>query len=191
MAGKRGGADDKPDTGDYDKFIAGLAEEAGTDPAGATKRIVALMGTWAADAEGRSTKHADERVSAMEAKMSSLLEQIGIKVEQLDPAYQKDKAVIDSLVKKGMTVKAAREWVAELEGSEDAPLQRVKPPLGAPAGGGNGGAATSTKGWALSAKEKAEWKQGGLTDKDIADYELERKGEWEAEQAERARKEQS
>ena len=186
----------KPDDGkatndDYDKYIAQLAEEATTDPAGATKKIVALMGKWTADAEQRSTKHAETRLSTLETRMASLLDQVQQSVERLDPAYQKDKAVIDSLVAKGMSLKAAREWVADLEGRDDAPLQRPRPPAGPPAGGGKGGGGGWAQPWALSAKEKAAMKtDDGFTDADIAGYELERKQEYEKELAEKARREQ-
>ena len=161
----------QPTNEDYDKFISQLGEEFQSNPAEATKKLVGMTGSWLSDVERKTTKYSDDKVSVLEGRLANIQSML----EKLDPAYVKDKELIDELVDGGMSQAAAKKFVAKLD-SPDAPVQRSRPPL-SPTGNRQGSAPVQY----FTAKDRAEAKAEGLSDEDIANLEAEYKTNYELE----------
>lgn len=172
-----------PSENDYDKFVDGLGEEFIQSPKEALKKLLGVNNNWLGEVERTSKSYSDAKIAVLEKRLADYES----KLEQVDPGYQKDKDMIDRLVKGGMSIKAAKEFLKDVS-SEDSPItiQRSRPPI-TPSGGVKGGQPVKSY---LSAKERAEWKKEGLTDDMINDVEEEYKANLEREALRRLKNEQ-
>lgn len=149
---------------DFEKFVATIGEEMQQNPTEAVKKLMNANGAWLNESESRVKKHSDDKVSSLEQKLALVLD----KLEKMDPTYQKDKDIIEELVEGGMSLDKAKAFVSKLD-KPDAPVQRARPPM-TPSGGAKPAGGMPVF---LTAKDKAECKAEGMTEKEIQELESE------------------
>lgn len=109
---------------DFESFAGQVGQEFLDNPKQGIAKILGAVNTW--QAQDRDTLLSE--IKSLRSEISSLQSGVEERVERADPFYEQNKATIDRLVKGGMNLKGAKEFVREMLSETGADQRQTPPP---------------------------------------------------------------
>ena len=164
---------------DVEAYVTELAEDFQTDPAKASKKLLAAVDAWVTDGQKQSSSYADRKIQEATKELRGQLETLRESVEKSDSAYQENRDMIEALRADGLSLSKAKEWAIKL--NEQKPVRNAPPTSLMPSrqidhAGSNG------KRVYLTPEDRAAMKAGGLSDQALDRMEREYWTRFDAEQ---------
>lgn len=161
-------AKSKEPTVDYAQLEEDIAATMADNPAEATKKLLRAVGSWTAN--DRQTLLGE--IKSFKEELVKMRGELTEKLETADSFYSQNKETIDKLVKGGMRLSAAKDFVREIVKDDGSNSATRRPVSVSPSSTSSASKAGNSY---LSAKEREQMKAEGFTDDDINEMEATQK----------------